>query len=143
MELAGCILLLQQLFLHLFFTYTNLPYLLLNQFFSCFLQLVFSILSSVGPVYVFHLLYVPLHSSKHFSQVVLKHDHTTAPICPCQLICCFLQSQNVHQLLCISLVHNFTAHINLTIDFSAFLKIATSFFLKHHVSLPYQIADLT
>ena len=34
---------------------------------------------------------------------------------------------------------NFTLHIVLTIDLSALLKIATLFFLKHHVLLPYLI----
>ena len=41
MEVARCILLLLQLFLHFLFTYINLLYLLsLNQPFSCFFQLV-------------------------------------------------------------------------------------------------------
>ena len=61
---------------------------------------------------------------------------------PCQLICCILQCQHVHQLLCIPLSTNFIPHIALTIDLSALLKIATSFSLKHHVSLPCNIADL-
>ena len=38
---------------------------------------------------------------------------------------------------------NFTPHIALTIDLFALLKTATSFSLKQHVSLPYNIADLT
>ena len=37
---------------------------------------------------------------------------------------------------------NVTPHIALFIAFSV-LKIAISFFFKHHVSLPYSIADLT
>ena len=78
MEVTGCILLLQ-LLLHLLTTYTNLLHLLsLNQSFLCFLQLVSSISSLVSPVYVFHPLHVPLLSSKHFLQVISKHDHTTS-----------------------------------------------------------------
>ena len=76
---SRCILLLLQLFLHLLSTYINLLHLLcLNQSFSCFLQLVPSISSSVGPVYIFHPLHVPLSSSKHLPQVIIKHDHTTS-----------------------------------------------------------------
>ena len=49
---------------------------------SCFLQLVSSISSLVGPVYVFHPLYVPLPSSKHLPQVISEHDHTTSDHSP-------------------------------------------------------------
>ena len=130
MEVAGCISLLLQLFLHLVYTYTDLPHLLsLNHFFSCFLQLVPSISSSVGPVNVFHLLHVPLPSSKHLPQVAQNMTIPPHTIRHCQLICCFLQSQHVDQLLCIFLLStNFTLHrpITLTIDLSAILKIATS-----------------
>ena len=38
---------------------------------------------------------------------------------------------------------NFTPHIDLTMALSVLLKIAISLSLKHHVSLPYNIADLT
>ena len=38
---------------------------------------------------------------------------------------------------------NFTVHISLNIDFLGLLKIATLFSLKHHISLPCNIADLT
>ena len=41
------------------------------------------------------------------------------------------------------LLTNFTPHITLTIDLFALLKIATSFSLKHQVSPPYNIVDLT
>ena len=79
LEVAGCIPLLLQLFLHLFSTCIDLPHLLsLNQSFSCFLQLVPCISSLVNPVYVFHPLHVPLPSSRHLPQVVSKHDHTTS-----------------------------------------------------------------
>ena len=70
-----------------------------------FFQPVSSILSLAGPVYVFYPLHLLLPSSKHFlrlSQNMIIPPHN---ICPCQLICCFLQSQHVHQLLCIPLVH--------------------------------------
>ena len=81
MEVAGCILLLPQLFLQFLYTYTDLLYLLsLNQSFSCFLQLVLSILSLTGFVYVFHLLHVPLPSSKHLPQVISKHNHSPLPV---------------------------------------------------------------
>ena len=112
MEVAGRIPLLPQFFLRLLSTYPDLPHFFsLNQFFSCFLQLVPSILSLISPVYVFHSLHVPLPSSKHLPQVVSKHDQPPHTICPCQLICCFLQSQHVHQLHCIPLVRKFyTAH---------------------------------
>ena len=107
MEVAGCILLLLQLFVHLLSTYTDLLHLLSsNQSFSCFFPLVSSISSLVHPVYVFHPFHVPLSSSKHLPQFISNHDHNTSYyFCPYQLICCFLQSQHVHQLLCISLVH--------------------------------------
>ena len=83
MEVAECILLLPQLFLHLLFIYTNLPYLLsLNQSSSCFLQPVPSISSSFDFVYVTHPLHVPLSLSKHLHQVVSKHDHITSPHSP-------------------------------------------------------------
>ena len=69
----------------------------------CFLQFVPSISSSVNPVYDFHLLHVPLPSSKRLPYVISNCDHTSHTIHPCKLICCFLQSQHVHQLLCIPL----------------------------------------
>ena len=37
----------------------------------------------------------------------------------------------------------FTPHIDLTMALLVLLKIAISLYLKHHVSLPYSIADLT
>ena len=79
---GGCASLLSQFFLHLLSTYTDLPHLSLNQSFLCFVQLVPSISSSVGPVYVFHLLHVPLPLSKHLRQVVSKHDHITSHYLP-------------------------------------------------------------
>ena len=135
--MAGCFPLLLQL-LHFLSTCISLPHLLsLNQSFSTtsatfthlplhlhqsaassffkpillmLFRLVPSISSSVDPVYIFHPLYVPLPSSKHLPLVVSKHDHTTS----CHFFhftCCFLQSQHVHQLLFISLVHQlYTAH---------------------------------
>ena len=58
---------------------------------------------------------------------------------PCQLICCFLQSQHVHQLHCIPLVHQlYTAHCPQHRSFCS--SQTTLFSLKHHVSLPYNIA---
>ena len=72
-------LLLPQLFLNLLSIYINLLHLFsLNQSCSCFIQLVPSVLSLVGLVYVFHPLYVPLPSSKHFRPIVVKHNHTTS-----------------------------------------------------------------
>ena len=61
----------------------------------------------------FHLLHVPhflyqnvfLRSSQN---MIIPPSHI---ICPCQLICCFFQSQHVHQLHCIPHVHQlYTAH---------------------------------
>ena len=144
MEIAGCILLLLQLFLSLLSTYTNLLHLLsLNQTLSCFFQLIPSILSMVGPVYIFHPFYVAWLSSKHFHQFISKHEHTPHTICPCQLICCFLQSQHVHQLHCIPFVHQlYTAHCPHS---RFFCSSQNSYFisLKYHILLPYNIADLT
>ena len=83
MEIAGCILLLLQLFLSLFSTYTNLLHLLsLNQSLSCFFQLIPSILSMVGPVYIFHPFYIPWLSSKHLHQFISKHEHITSYYLP-------------------------------------------------------------
>ena len=109
MEVIGCIPLLLQFFLHLLSTYTDLLHLFfLNQSFSCFLQLVSSIFSSVGPFYVFHPLHVSLPSSEHIPQVILKHVNQPYHLTP---FCCFLLYQHVHQLLCIPFVHQlYTAH---------------------------------
>ena len=77
MEVARCILLLPQLFLHLSI-YTDLLHLLsFKPIFSCFLQLVSSSSSLVGSVYIFFPFHVPLSLSKHL-QVISKHDHTTS-----------------------------------------------------------------
>ena len=84
----------------------------LNQSFSCFFQLVFFISSSVGPVYVFHPLHVPLPLSKHLPQVVSKHDHTTShhSLLPAYLLLPSIPT--CHHLLCISLVDQlYTAHL--------------------------------
>ena len=54
---------------------------------------------------------VPLPLSKHLPQVVLKMIIPPHTICLCQLICCFLQSQHVHKILCILLVYQlYIAH---------------------------------
>ena len=111
MKVVRCILLFLQVFLHLS-TYTNLPHLLsLHQSFSCFLQLIPFISSLIGSVYIFHPLHVSLLHQNIFlrsSQIMTIPPHT---ICPCQFICCFFQSQHVHQLHCIPLVHQlYTAH---------------------------------
>ena len=53
------------------------------------LSLVYSISSSANPVYIFHPLNVPLASSKHLPQVVLKHNNTTSyhlPLPACRLL---------------------------------------------------------
>ena len=84
----------------------------LNQSFSCFFQLVLFISSSVGPVYVFHPLHVPLPLSKHLPQVVSKHDHTTShhSLLPAYLLLPSIPT--CHHLLCISLVHQlYTTHL--------------------------------
>ena len=97
--------------LHLSTYIDLLHFAFLNQSFSCFLQLISSILSLIIPVYIFHPFHVPLPSSNILlksSQSMTIPPHT---ICPCQLICCFLQSQHVHQLYYIPLVsHLYTAH---------------------------------
>ena len=88
-------------------TYTNLSHLLsLNQSLSCFLQLVFSISSSVDPVYVFHPLYVPLLSSIHLPQVISKHDHTISHLFTlASLSAASFSPKHLYQLHCIPLFH--------------------------------------
>ena len=77
MEVAGCIFLLPQLIPHLLSTYIDLPHLSLNQSFSCFLQLIPSISSAVGPV-TFSIHSCTIAIIKHLPQVVSKHDHTNS-----------------------------------------------------------------
>ena len=83
----------------------------LNQFFSCFVQLVPSIsFRSALFTFFIHFMYHCLHLNIFFrsSQNMTIPPHT---IRPCQLICCFFQSPRVHQLHCIPLVHQlYTAH---------------------------------
>ena len=142
--MAGCILLLPQHLptpsLHL---HQSVASFFLNQSFSCFLNLFppFHLWSALF-TFSIHFMYHCLHQNIFLksSQNMTTPPHT---ISPCLLICCFLHSQHVHQLHCFSLVTNFTPHIAFTIDFSALLKIATSFSLQHHVSFPYSIANLT
>ena len=56
-------------------------------------------------------LYVPLFSSKHFFRSSRYMTVSPNTIRPCLFICCFLQSQHFHQLLCIPLVHQlYTTH---------------------------------
>ena len=87
-------------------TYNELPYLFsLNQSFLCFLQLVhFTPFSVYLFTFFTHFTYHWLHQN-----IFLRSSpNMTIPphiILPFQLICCFLQTQYVHQLLCISLVH--------------------------------------
>ena len=113
MEVPGCISLFPQFFVHLFSTYTNMPHLpFSNQSFSSFFQLVSFVSSLVIPVYIFihfmhHYLYQNI--SLRLSQNMIIPLHT---ICCGQLIGCFFQSQHVHQLHCIPLVHQlYTSHI--------------------------------
>ena len=54
----------------------------------------------------------------------------------------FSSNQHFNELLII-LSTNFTPHIDLTIALYALLKIAISTSLKHHVSIPYNMANLT
>ena len=124
MEVARCILLLLQLFLHLLSTYTNLLHLSLYQSFTCFGQLVPSISSLVGPVYIFYPLHVPLPSSKYLLQVVSKHDHTTLhhSRLPAHLVLPSIPT--FHQLPCITLVHQLYITLH---HLSDLLKIATIF----------------
>ena len=123
-------------------TYTNLLHLFLNQSFLCFLQLVSFISSFTVPVCVFHSLHAPLPSSKHLLWVLSKHDHNPSHHLPLPAYP-LLPSIATFPLTVFLMSTNFTLHITLTIDLSALLKIATSSSLKHHVSLPYNIADLT
>ena len=105
MEVARCILLLLQFFLHLLSTYIDLLHLFINQSFLCFFQLVPSISSLVGPVcFSIHFMYHCLHQNIFLRS---SQNITIPPcaICPYQLICSFLQSQHVHQFHCILLVH--------------------------------------
>ena len=126
--MAGCISLFVQLFLHLLSTYTNLPHLpSLNQSFSRFLQIAYSISCSVDPVYV--SIYFMYHCLllKHFTQVVSKHNHTTPFALPSLAAASFNLNMSFSSSVFLSFI-NFTQHIALTINLSAFLKIAISFF---------------
>ena len=112
MEVAGCILLFPQFFLHLLFTYSDLPHLFLNQSFSCFLQRLFppfhprSALLTSSIRYMCHCIYQNIFLRSSQNMTIPPHT-----IRLCQLICCFLQSQHAHQLLCILLVHQlYTVH---------------------------------
>ena len=61
---------------------------------------------------------------------------------PCQLICCFLQSQHVHQVLCIPLVHQLhTAHRPHHISFWASQN--SYFIFSQTPRFASNIADLT
>ena len=139
MEVSGCILLFSHFFLHLLSTYINLPHLLsLNQSFSCFLQLV----PSFSSLYVFHQLHVLLPSSNIFLR---SSQNITIP--PHHSPFGSLSAASFNPNMSISstvflLSTNFTLHIAVTIHLSV-LKIPTSFSFKHHVSLPYNRADLT
>ena len=138
MVVFGCIPLLFQFLLHflstaptccIFFSQTN-PYHASFNLFPPFHP------SSTLFTFSIHFMCHCLHQNilLSSSQNMTIPPHT---IRPCQLICCCFQSQHVHQLHCIPLAINFTL-------LQIFLiKITTSFSLKHHASLPYNIADLT
>ena len=123
MEVTGYILLLPQLFLHLLSIYIDLLcFLSLNQSFSCFLHL-FAPFYPWSALFIFsiHFLYHCLHQNI----LRLSQNITISPyiICPCQLTCCFLQSQNIHQLHCIPLVHQlYTVHHPCHMSFCFFAK---------------------
>ena len=77
----------------------------LKQFFSCFFQHLFppfyfwSALS-FSIHFIYHCLHQNIFLRSSQNMTILPHT-----IRPCQLICFFLLSQHVHQLLCIPLVH--------------------------------------
>ena len=122
MEVARCILLLLQLFLHLLSTYTNLPHLSLNQSFSCFLQL----LSSASSLFTFSIHF--MYHCHHQNTFLKSSKNITIPphtICPCQLISASFNPNISISSSVFLLSTNFTLHIALTIDLSALLKIAT------------------
>ena len=107
---------------------------------TCFLHFILS-----QPCLHFHLLHVPFPLSKHLPQVVSKHDHTTShhlplpaylllfsiPMCPSAPLYSSCPP-TLHCRLCVAF----------TIDLFALFKIVTSFFKKHQVFLPYNIANL-
>ena len=104
MEVPACIPLLPQFFLHLLSTYTDLPHFLSlkNPSHASFYLIPSFDLRSALFTFSIHFTYHCLYQS------MIIPPHT---IRPCQLICCFLQSQHVHQLHCIPLVHQlYTAH---------------------------------
>ena len=112
MEVAGCIPLLPQFFLLLLSTYTDLPHLLSsNQSFSCFLQLLppfhpWSALFTFSNHFMCHCLHQNIFLRSSQNMTIPPHT-----ICPCQLICCFLQSQHSHHLHCIPLIRQlYTTH---------------------------------
>ena len=109
MELAGCIPLLLQFFLHLS-TYTDLLHLSLNHsHVSCNLFPPFHPSSAMFTFFI-PFMYHCLHQNMFLR---LSQNMTIPPctICPCQLIFCFLQSQHINQLNFIPLVHQlYTGH---------------------------------
>ena len=97
-------------FYTLFPPYTNLPHFLsLKQFFSCFLQLVPSISSSVDPVYVFYLIYVPSPSSKLIADRLKTSPHHPIPFTLASLSDASFNS-NVSISSSIPLVQLYTTH---------------------------------
>ena len=82
-----------------------------------------------------HFIYYCLHQNIFLrsSQNMTIPSHT---IFHSRLICSFFNPNTSIRSIVFLLSINFTPHIALTIDFSALLKIATSFSLKHRVLLP-------
>ena len=95
-----------------------------------------------------HCLHFPFTSCtidfiKNIPQVISKHDHTISHHLPLPVYAASFNPNMSISSNVFLLSTNFTPCIALTIDLSALLKIATLFSLKHHILLPYNIADLT
>ena len=87
-----------------------------------------------------NLMLFPKHHHYPFSKTCPHHRSPLTMASPSKVL--FKLSKLVSfWLLLFSII--LSPHIALIIAFSVLLKIAISFFLRHHVSLPYSIANLT
>ena len=146
MEVAECIPLFPQFFLHLLSANTDLLlFLSSNHSFSHFLQLVPFISSSIGPVYIFHPLYVLFLHQNIFIKS-FKHNHTTphnfplsaylmlSSLLTCSsapLYCCVLHPHHLYPL-----VHQlYTTHCPYHKSFCFLQNIYFIFSQTHFVSI--------
>ena len=145
MEVAGCILLLLQLFVHLlsttliysiFFPQTNPSHVSFH---------LFPPFHPWSTLFMFstHFMYHCLHQNifLNSSQIMTITPHTIFALTSLS-VASFNPNMSISSSVFL-LSTNFIPYITLTIDLSALLRIPTSFSLKHHVLPPYNITDLT